>query len=166
LDDFQTMTFKIFLPSRGVLAQVMLLLMAGTGCRTLGPLPPADLKEPGWTVRQGQAVWKRPHGAVEIAGDVLVAWRDGRSLVQFSKSPFSLVVCQTTPRGWEITIPVENRRYSGPGRPPRRMIWLQLPFVLEGRAPPRGWAWTMTPDNNWSLKNGATGESIEGYFSQ
>jgi hypothetical protein len=164
------MLFKIFFKrasrTGAVMAAGMALLLATAGCRTLGPLPAVNLKEPGWTVREGQAVWKRPHGGPEIAGEVFVAWRQGSAFVQFSKPPFSLVVCQETPQGWEIKVPVENRRYSGWGRPPKRMIWLQLPGALEGRPPPKGWLWKITAGNDWSLKNPSAGESIEGYFAE
>jgi hypothetical protein len=170
LDNFDSTMFKIFFErfprARVVLAAWALLVLPLAGCRTLGPFPAVDLNEPGWTVRQGQAVWKRPHGGPEIAGEVLVAWRDGGALVQFSKSPFLLVACQKTSQGWEIRVPIENRRYSGRGGPPQRMIWLQLPGALEGRPPPEGWSWKITPDYNWSLKNPNTGESIEGYFAE
>jgi len=34
-------------------------------------LPPVSLSEPGWTIRQGQAVWRRYHDTPDIAGELL-----------------------------------------------------------------------------------------------
>ena len=49
------------------------LLFALTGCRTIAPLPPVNLGDPLWTVREGQAVWKRDANSPEIAGDLILA---------------------------------------------------------------------------------------------
>src|SRR3954454_11899974 len=49
-------------------------LVLAAGCST-APMHPVNLKEPGWTLREGQAVWKRNRNATEIAGEVLVANR-------------------------------------------------------------------------------------------
>lgn len=143
------------------------LLVAASGCRTLShPLPPANLKEPGWTVRQGQAVWHRPQDAREIAGDVLVATRpDGRGFVQFTKSPFTIVVAQCTSNRWEAEFPPQHVHVSGRGKPPKRIIWLYLPRVLSGRPPPENWIWHEN-SQGWRLENGVTRESLEGFFNQ
>src|SRR5215831_11677773 len=117
---------------------IILLTFSAAACRSLPPLPPVDLKQPGWTLREGQAVWKPSGKKSEIAGEVQVATRpdDGRSFVQFSKAPFPLVIAQSTTNGWQIEIPAENRRYSGKGNPPERIIWLYLASVLEGEPLP------------------------------
>src|SRR5436190_1004987 len=71
------------------------------GCRT-APLPPVNLHEPGWTVREGQAVWKRDQNTPEIAGEVLLATRpDGCTFVQFTKTPFPMIIAQTTTNHWQ-----------------------------------------------------------------
>src|SRR5262245_41804452 len=73
------------------------LLICLTACRTIGVLPPVDLSEAGWTVRQGQALWQPRTGAPEIAGEILLATHpDGRQFVQFTKNPFPLVSVQTS----------------------------------------------------------------------
>ncbi|MDB6023749.1 MAG: hypothetical protein JWQ04_3606 [Pedosphaera sp.] len=60
-------------------------IMCLAGCQIFPKLPPADLSEAGWTVRQGQAVWRSKKSAPEIAGELLVATNyDGRALVQFT----------------------------------------------------------------------------------
>src|SRR5947209_13050077 len=103
--------------NRALLPFLLPLLFAATGCRMMRrPLPPVNLQEPGWIVREGQAVWRTKRGAQEIAGEVLVATRsDGRALVQFSKNPFPLLIGQITPHSWELRVPTQNKRYSGHG---------------------------------------------------
>lgn len=129
-------------------------------------LPPVNLNEPGWTIRQGQAVWHLPRGEPEVAGEVLVATRDdGSSFIQFTKTPFPLVIGQLRPGHWSVEFPPQNKHYSGPGHPPLRIIWLQLPRVLAGKPPPKNWAWHADP-SGWFLKNNANSESLSGYFEQ
>ena len=146
---------------------LLLVLGSAVGCRTMTPsLPPANLKEPGWTVHQGQAVWTLEHDTREIAGDVLVATRaDGRGLVQFTKAPFALVAAQETPDRWQVEFPPQNKHYAGRGKPPKRLIWLYLPRVLLGKAPPENWTWREDA-TGWRLENHVTGESLEGFFNQ
>src|SRR5215467_8366086 len=76
--------YKLF-SCAGLIASLLL----SSGCGTLSPsLPPVNLDQPGWTVHQGQAVWKLPSGKNDIAGDVLVANAPGgQGFVQFTKSP-------------------------------------------------------------------------------
>ena len=144
-----------------------LILLACTCCRTLPPLPQADFKEPGWTVREGQAIWTQPHHKAEIAGELLVATRaQGSGLfVQFSKNPFTLFVGRVAGNQWEVELPPQHRRYSGKGEPPRQLIWLYLPRVLEGQPPAQNWVWHQDT-NGWRLENQATKESVEGVFTQ
>jgi hypothetical protein len=154
-------------PARACFAALgCFLALATTGCRTVAPLPAVNLEEPGWTVRQGQAVWRPGRGAPEIAGEILVAWRGERAFVQFSKPPFPLVTAQKTARAWELEVPAENRRYSGPGKPPRRLIWLHLPEILDGGPPPRGWSWKVLGEGGWRLESQKDGQSLEGYFAK
>lgn len=142
-----------------------LVVICATGCFSTRPLPPANLNEPGWTVRQGQAIWRLPHGEREIAGDVLVATRsDGSAFVQFSKTPFPLVIGQLQPGRWHVEFPPENKRYSAPGKPPQRLIWLQLPWILSGKPLPRNWSWH-SDTNGWRLENPKNSEALSGYFA-
>jgi hypothetical protein len=146
---------------------LLLLLIAANGCLTLfRPLPPVNLQAPGWVVRQGQAVWKLPKGHHDIAGEVLVATGpDGTSFVQFTKTPFPLIIGQTIGKRWQVEFPAENRRYAGSGSPPKRLMWLYLPRLVGGEKPPRHWAWTYS-EGNWRLENLVTGEALEGFFAQ
>jgi hypothetical protein len=150
---------------RSVWLRSVLLGLLAAGCATV-TFPPVNLKEPGWTVRQGQAVWRRQRGGEGIAGEILVATRtDGRALVQFTKNPFPLVIAQSSPRAWTAEFPPQNKRYSGHGAPPPRIIFLQLPRVLAGRPPPKHWSWRKQDDGGWLLENVTTGESLDVYFN-
>jgi hypothetical protein len=164
LDEFRVLMFK----KKSVRIFACLALITGTsGCRMLvPPLEPANLQEPGWSVREGQAVWRLAHGRSEIAGDVVVATsRGGRGFVQFTKPGFPLVIAQSTTNRWEVEFPAQNRRYAGRGAPPKRVIWLYLLRVLEGQKPPEHWVWR-EDSQGWRLENGETGESLEGYFGK
>ena len=88
-------------------------------CHTVPPLPPVNLTEPGWTVLQGQAVWRTKKDAPEIAGELFVATNpDGRSFVQFTKTPLPFVVAQTTTNSWQIHFVPNDKTYSGRGKVP------------------------------------------------
>ena len=86
-----------------LIALLPLLLCLLTACSTTPRLPPADFSEPGWKVRQAHAVWTPKRGGPEIAGEVLIARHDdNHAFVQFSKTPFPILVAQTTPGRWEM----------------------------------------------------------------
>lgn len=156
----------LFNIGRGPVFALVLLGLSGCVCAPAKPWPQINLKAPGWTVRQGQALWRLPHGTREIAGDLVVADRtDGEAFVQFSKEPFPLVVAQSTAHRWKVEFPPQNKHYSGRGAPPKRLIWLYLPRVLAGQPPPAHWTWHRD-NSGWQLKNDTTGESLEGYFNQ
>jgi len=139
--------------------------LGAAGCVSAPRLPPVNLQQPGWTVHEGKAVWTKKRGAMGVAGEILLATRtDGRTFVQFSKTPFPLLTAQSTPTSWQVEVPAQNRRYAGRGRPPGRLIFLWLARVLEGEAPPKGWSWH-SDQQGWRLENPRTGEQIEGYFS-
>jgi hypothetical protein len=144
-----------------------LMLVCLSGCLTVPPLAPVNLQEPGWSVREGQAIWRMKRDAPEIAGEILIATRpDGWEFVQFSKNPFPMMVAQGTTNAWQVEVPIENKRYSGRGQPPARLILLYLPRVLGGQPPPKGWSWQKLENNGWRLENGSTGEMLEGYLGK
>jgi hypothetical protein len=135
------------------------------GCLTLPPLPKADLSQPGWNIRQGEAVWKPDRKTPEIAGEILLATRpDGSSFVQFIKTPFPFAITQTTSNKWQAEFPPQNKRFTAPGKPPARIIWFQLVNAVTDNPLARGWTWHDT-GTNWQLKS-SSGESLEGYLSQ
>jgi hypothetical protein len=135
-----------------------------TGCRTVPALPPIDLKSPGWMVQHGQAVWRSRREAAEIAGELLVA-RDGagQGFIQFTKEPFPIAVARWRKDAWQLEFPAENRRYAGHKPAPARTVWLLLGPALDGKPPPKPWAWQQETER-WHLGNNETGESLEGYL--
>ncbi len=144
----------------------LLLAMGLSGCMTHQPLPKVNLSEPGWTVRQGQAVWRPNREAPEIAGELLLATRaDGSASVQFTKTPIPFAIAQMTPDAWQIDFPPENRHYAAHGAPSARIIWFQLANAELGKPVAKGWTWKNS-DSSWQLENPSSGESLEGYFSQ
>jgi hypothetical protein len=143
----------------------LLIAALTTGCLDTRPLGRADLSEPGWRLREGQAVWKMKKSAPELAGEILLATRaDGRAYLQFTKTPFPFVIAQLTTNSWQFELPTQNRRYSGPGKGPARLPWLRLPGLLQGEAPAKGWQWTTPEANHWRLERLSSGEFIEGFL--
>src|SRR5687768_6419551 len=70
-------------------------MAALNGCRTPANLPAVDLAQPGWQVRQGQAVWTTGVSGPELAGELLWATHpDGRFVLQFLKTPITMVEAQ------------------------------------------------------------------------
>jgi hypothetical protein len=143
-----------------------LLLSSFCGCLSLHPLPKADISQPGWTVRQGQAVWQPPgRNSPELAGELLLATRtDGSAFVQFTKTPFPFAVAQMTSNRWQLEIPPQNKRYTERGKPSARIVWFQLVNALTGKPLAKGWTWNDS-GANWQLKS-SSGESLEGFLSQ
>lgn len=136
------------------------------GCRTVPELPPVDLSQPGWQVRQGQAVWKPNREAPELAGEfVWASHRDGRFLLQFLKTPITLVEAQGDAERWKISFPPQERTINGSrGRSPsQRLGWLYLAEALQSKRSRGDWAFFWKGDR-FALGNARTGEMIEGYF--
>ena len=134
------------------------------GCTALPLLPPANLTEPGWTIYQGQALWRTKNDAPEIAGEFLVGLREnGQTFAQFTKNPLPMIIAQASTNHWQVEMPMQNKRYAGKGKPPKRLIWLYLPSVLAGQPPPAGWSWQQQSGDAWRLENTASGERLEIY---
>ena len=148
-----------------LIAPLFLLSWLLTACSTTPRLPPADLSQPGWKVRQAQAVWTPKRGGPEIAGEVLIASHgDKRAFVQFSKTPFPILVAQTAPERWEMTFVPEQRTFGGGGRPWPRFPWLYLAPALQGDKLPDKLIFNPVGTEGWRLENRSTGEVIEGSF--
>jgi|SRR5438045_1510610 len=148
-------------------ALVWLVSVIGCGaCRTVPPLAPANLSEPGWTIREGQAVWRPNVKAPEIAGELLVAThRNGETYLQFTKSPLPFVVARITTNHWHIEFVTDDREFSGRGQAPSQIGWLQLAKSVSGTAPPARWHWEKLPDDRWRLENRISGERFEGFLT-
>ena len=141
-------------------------LMCLAGCQMFPTLPPVNLSEGGWTTREGQAVWRAKHGAPEIAGELVVATNpDGRSFVQFTKTPLPFLAAQSTSNSWQLHSIPNNKTYSGHGKPPVRAVWLWLPRCLVGDRPPKPLSWRLLENNGWQLENLSSGEFLEGYLT-
>ena len=142
-----------------------ILFLFLTACHT-APLLPTNFSEPGWKIQQGQAVWRAKRDAPELAGELLLATHpDGRTVVQFTKTPFPFVIAQTTPRSWQLEIPAQNKKYSAPGKPPARISWFHLPDALLGAPLPKPWIFRQAQNENWQLENKSTREVIEGFLN-
>lgn len=150
-------------PALPALLSIAAVVLAA--CKTaMPPMAPLNLAEAGWKVRQGQAVWRPDNRAEEIAGELLVATHpDGRSLVQFTKTPIQMVLAQRWPMRWEVHFP-PNNVLDGYGSPPSRMIWLHLAKFLDGEEPPSRWK-AERKQQSWKLENPGTGEKLEGYVT-
>jgi hypothetical protein len=120
----------------------------------------------GWHVQQGQALWRPKNGLPEFGGDLVMASNaDGRALVQFDKTPLSMVFAQTTTNRWLIRFPQGQMSFSGAGPAPTRFAWLYLPAALKGKRLPPPLIFGKKADGNWRLENTVTGEILKGYLS-
>jgi len=121
---------------------------------------------PGWHVQQGQALWQPKASLPEIGGDLVLASNpDGRALIQFDKTPLSMVFAQTTTNRWLIRFPQRQLGFSGHGLPPTQFAWLYLPAALNGQPLPPPLLFGHKPDGGWRLENTRTGEILEGYLA-
>lgn len=154
--------------SAGLMVPAMFcLLLFLSGCVLGPPLPRVDLSDPGWSVQQGQAVWKSRKNAPEIAGEIMLATcTNGSSWLQFSKTPLPLMVAQTTTNAWQLQIIPRNKTYRGWGNPPARVSFALLASCMSGHSPPRPWHWEAVADGNWNLTNWHSGESLSGYLTK
>jgi len=137
----------------------------GTACRSIHRMPLVDLSSPGWSVCQGQAVWKPTRTKPELAGELIVATNTaGDFFVQFSKLPFTLATAQRIGAHWQIEFGAGDVAMSGRGRPPSRLAWLELPHAIARGNAARPWQFEGKASNAWLLENPRTGETIEGYL--
>ncbi len=151
------------LASAGCLAILSLLLLT-SGCASSGKrLFTATGSD--WHVLQGQAIWKPRKKMPEIGGDLVMAVdTNGRCLLEFSKTPMTLVRTQMTPEHWLIDFPPRDISFSGSHRPPMRFLWLQLWPALSGRTLPEPLSFQRKPDGGWRLENKSSGETLEGFL--
>jgi hypothetical protein len=143
----------------------MLALVGLCGCQTNGRISPVNLAEPGWRVRQGQAVWQMPGKRPELAGDLTLALNaDGRCFVEFAKVPFPLVQAKCSDSRWEIEFPPQRLFFAGGGLPPKRLAWLHVCRGLAGKEVRAPWRFERRADGSWRLDNTRNKESVEGYL--
>lgn len=89
----------------------------------------------------------------------------GRCAVQFSKTPFPLVLAQRTSNQWFIEFPPRHSSFSGRHQPPTRYAWLYLGAALAGESLPSPLHFERQADGQWRLENLSSGETLEGFLS-
>ncbi|MGZ8938010.1 MAG: hypothetical protein ACXW32_02235, partial [Limisphaerales bacterium] len=63
--------------------------------------------------------------------------------------------------GWELHAIAQNKRYSGGGKPPRRIVWLQLLRALDGQELSERWLVAKPSEAYIALEDPHTGERLE-----
>jgi hypothetical protein len=150
---------------RGPWASLTLTLLVLASCRTVPDLPPINLSEPGWTLRQGQAVWKLDKNKPEIAGELLFATRGDRAMLQLTKNPLPFVTAQPAGENWQIRFVPQRRKFSGRGEPSQRLLFVHLARALNGTKPPAPLSFQQTAQNGFKLENPKNGESVSGFLN-
>jgi len=140
--------------------------LLSAGCRTPGGPPLFTTTGPGWRVQEGQALWRPRRGFPELGGDIVMASNDnGCCMIQFAKTPLTLLVAQTTRTNWMIEFPGNRMRFAGRHTPSKHFAWLYLPTALEDKPLPKGFSFQHKPDGGWRLESSRSGESLEGFLS-
>jgi hypothetical protein len=146
-------------------AALSCVLLFCLGCHTAGKTL-FTASGPGWRVQEGQALWRPRRGYPELGGDLVLAGDgQGRHLIQFAKTPMSLVSAQTTRTDWLIDFPPKGIGFRGHRQRPTRFVWLYLPTALAGEPPPEPLRFQREADNAWRLENTRTGETLKGYLA-
>jgi hypothetical protein len=137
-----------------------------TGCRTPRESDLFATGGPGWRIQEGQALWRPERRMPELAGEIVMASHaDGRCVIQFAKTPLTLVLAQTSRTNWLIQFPPRRMGFTGRGSPPTRSAWLYLHAALAGDSLPAGFHFQRKPDGGWRLQNGRSGETLEGFLA-
>ncbi len=144
---------------------LLAVLILSAGCQT-STQSLFNASGPGWRVQEGQALWRPRRGLPELAGDLVAATHeDGRCLLQFSKTPLTLVSAEVTSNRWLIQFPPRRMSFAGRGKPSASFLWTELPSALAGKPLPGRLRFETKPDGNWRLENVRSGESLEGFLS-
>lgn len=146
--------------SLGFRVSVVGLLLSG--CMTAPALPPVDLSQPGWDVRESPALWRPRREAPELAGELLVAVHGKDRLVQFSKQGLPVVTAVVMSNRWQVTSALRAGTHGGRLPAPAGVLW----FVVDA-SPPKAQLehpWSLNqdgPEGRWRLTNTRTGEFLE-----
>jgi hypothetical protein len=89
----------------------------------------------------------------------------GGSYVQFSKT-LPILSARLSPGGWEFEASSENKRYAGRGKPPARIVWLQMLRALEGQEISGRWIIARPSAEYIALENQNKGERLQVYFQK
>ena len=148
-------------------AALLLVALVFGSCRTVPPLRPVNLSEPGWNLHQGQALWRTKRDAPEVAGEIIFATSArGATLLQLTKNPLPFVTVQTSGESWQIEFVPERRRLSGQGTPNTRLLWIHLARALNGTRPPPSLKFEQTEPHGFRIENPRTGEVITGFLGE
>ena len=133
-----------------------------SGCMTAPALPPVDLSQPGWDVRESPALWRPRRDAPELAGELLVAVHGKDRLVQFSKQGLPVVTAVVTSNRWQVTSALRAGTHGGRLPAPAGVLW----FAVDASPPTtrleRPWRLDEEgPEDRWRLTNTRTGEFLE-----
>jgi hypothetical protein len=140
-------------------------VMLSSGCQTANKSL-FTATGPGWHVQEGQALWRPGREYPELGGDlVLASNEDGCCLIQFAKTPMTLVSAQTTRTNWLLQFPPQRMEFSGRGPGPTRFAWLYLHTALAGEPLPEPFRFERKPDGGWRLENTHSGETLEGFLA-
>ena len=152
--------------ARSLFVGILALALLSGGCLTSPDRTLFTTNGPGWTVREGQVLWKPAGHHPELAGEIVLAQNvDGRATLQFTKTLLPVMLAQSATNRWLIQFPSQKLGFSGRGRPPQRFLWLYLPRALAGGALPEKISFTRKPDGSWRLANRQTGESLDGFLT-
>lgn len=144
-----------------LLAASLLSVGCATSSSTAAKSERIDLSAPGWTIRQGQALWKPGTDKPEIAGELVVASHPtAGSYIQFSKT-LPILSGRITSSGWEFENTTENKQYSGGGNPPSRIVWLQLLRAIEGQEISGRWTVARPSKDFVTLEDEHRGERLQ-----
>ena len=158
-------SFKGHLPRPFLWSVLLAVHVLLCGCRTTTQSL-FTASGPGWHVQQGQALWRPERGLPEFGGDLVLASNaGGRALIQFDKTPLSMVFAQIIPDRWLIRFPQRRMGFTGHGPGPTRFAWLYLPAALTGKPLPSSLHFERKPDGGWRMENARTGETLEGFLS-
>ncbi len=132
------------------------------GCRSVSPVEPVDLLQPGWQVTERPAVWRPSRSAPELVGELLIATHlDGRRFVQFSKQSLPLVIARTEGSLWRISSPMKGRGSAGRLPVPEHVLWLQIDGLPPKVSAKSRWEVVFDANDRWLLNDRRTGESLE-----
>jgi hypothetical protein len=146
-------------------SSLLAFLMFCSGCQT-ATKSLFSVSGTGWHVQQGQALWRPRSGFPELGGDLILACdENGRCLIEFAKTPMSLVSAQSTRTNWLIQFPAGHMSFTGHQRPPTRFAWLYLHKALAGEQVPPPLRFERKPDGGWRLENARSGETLEGFLT-
>lgn len=142
------------------IVHVFLIFLFSACTSKLTPLQ-MDLEAPGWNIRTGQAVWNTKSNKKPVIGDIVLAQHEsGDAWINFSKSSLPVFSAQVSDNRWWIDMVVQNKQWSGRGKPPRRFAWFKVIDTVFKNQIPKDWSVVKPSAEEWLISNQRTDESI------